>query len=225
MATPILGLNQYTAGQDFDFNDVNGDYGQIDTLPPTVCTSGTRPASNLYQGRTIYETDTDLLYMWDTTGTAGWRLLAPVDRLLPAPVRGYFITAAKSVTQVSPTWADVANDNAKSITTPYDCMVHIQFRCDLTGASGTPMSVRLAWTGATTGDSVTQMDSAILGGLTATSAGERQSLSVTLKVLAGTTNFKLQAQRSNTTNATSVNAAAIAITPFNWGALYVGGAA
>lgn len=67
MATPILGLNQYSAGVDFDFNDVNADYTQIDTLPPTVCTSTTRPASNLYQNRMIWETDTSRLVMWNGT--------------------------------------------------------------------------------------------------------------------------------------------------------------
>lgn len=73
--TPILGLKQYDATEDMDYVEVNAQFAQLDTLPPTVCTSSTRPGSNLYQGRMIYETDTKSILMWDNTGTPGWRYI------------------------------------------------------------------------------------------------------------------------------------------------------
>lgn len=69
--TPILGLKQYDGAEDMDFNDINNDNTQLDSLPPTVCTSGTRPVTNLYTGRFIWETDTSRLYMWNG---AAWML-------------------------------------------------------------------------------------------------------------------------------------------------------
>ena len=75
--TPILGLKQYDATEDMDYVEVNAQFAQLDTLPPTVCTSSTRPGSNLYQGRMIYETDTKAILMWDNTGTPGWRYIKP----------------------------------------------------------------------------------------------------------------------------------------------------
>lgn len=65
--TSILGLNQYTTTDDFDFNDVNGDNQRIDRLPPTECTSASRPNTNLYQGRFAWENDTGLLIMYDVS--------------------------------------------------------------------------------------------------------------------------------------------------------------
>ena len=59
--TPVLGLNQYQGTDDWDYTDVNADNQKIDLLPPTVCTSTTRPVTNLFTGRLIWETDTQRL--------------------------------------------------------------------------------------------------------------------------------------------------------------------
>lgn len=71
--TPILGLRQYASGDDFDFNEINQDNATVDTLPPTVCTSGTRPNTGLFVGRLIYETDTKRIYMWNGST---WKLVS-----------------------------------------------------------------------------------------------------------------------------------------------------
>lgn len=76
--TPILSLRQYAGGDDMDFNEVNADYQTLDTLPPTVCTSATRPNTGLYQGRYIWESDTKRLYMYDLSTTT-WRLMSDIQ--------------------------------------------------------------------------------------------------------------------------------------------------
>lgn len=214
--TPILSLRQYSPTEDMDYNDINTDNAQVDTLPPTICTSATRPGTNLYPGRMIYETDTKNHVMWDGDS---WEILG-CSMLLPAPVRGYFITASKSVTAT--TWTDVASDAAKSITVPKACMAIVVWRAELTtAASATIISGRLAYTGATVGNSYDQMDSGILGGNVSADTGlNRQQYTMTLKLGAGTTAFKLQCQRSNTTNATNVGFAAISVTPIAWADKY-----
>lgn len=70
--TPVLALGQYTALQPMDFNQVNGDNQTLDTVPPASFTSATRPTTDLYQGRLIYETDTQLIMMYDLATTT-WR--------------------------------------------------------------------------------------------------------------------------------------------------------
>jgi len=100
MGTPILNLHQYDNAQDFDYNDVNADYSQIDTLPPTVCTSGTRPTSNLYTNRMIWETDTSRLMMW--TGTA-WTNISDQGAWLDFP------TAPKLYTTMGTTPAVISS--------------------------------------------------------------------------------------------------------------------
>jgi len=48
--------------------DLNDNYDKIDTaVGATVCTSGTRPATNLFTGRVIHETDTRRNYVYDGT--------------------------------------------------------------------------------------------------------------------------------------------------------------
>lgn len=64
--TPNFGLKQWEDTDDFENTEVNANFDKIDDLAPaTVCTSGTRPVTSLFVGRTIYETDTDLFYFWD----------------------------------------------------------------------------------------------------------------------------------------------------------------
>lgn len=76
--TPILGLRQYGPLEDFDYTEVNAGNSKIDTLPPTVCTSATRPITVLYQGRLIWETDTKRLVMYDLA-TATWRVVSDMN--------------------------------------------------------------------------------------------------------------------------------------------------
>lgn len=64
--TPILGLNTFTNSDAFLESEVDANSAIIDTIPPTVCTSTTRPTTKLYTGRQIYETDTARTYMWVT---------------------------------------------------------------------------------------------------------------------------------------------------------------
>lgn len=212
--TPILGLNQYLGGDAWNFNDVDADNQKIDRVPPTFCTFATRPATNLFVGRLIYETDTKNFMMWDG---AAWVWLSTTEKL-PAPVRGYFITATKAVTATA--WADVASDTAKSITVPAgkSCMAIIAWRAELlTTNAATNIAARLAYTGGTTGNSYDQMDSGILGAnVSLDTAQNRQQYTMSLLLGPGVTTFKLQAQRGNTTNATSVSFAGISITPLAW---------
>lgn len=219
--TNILGLPVYDNTDDIDYNELNTANQQLDRLPATVCTSASRPVTNLFQGRLIFETDTKNVMQYDLGG-AVWRLVGTDDKL-PAPVRGYFITASKNVTATA--WADVANDSAKSITVARPCMCIIAWRAELLGVAGTAISARLAYTGGTTGNSYDQMDSGILGALTSfDSSANRQQYTMSLLLGTGTTNFKLQAQRSNATNAVSIASASIAITPMAWGDEFAAGA-
>lgn len=70
--TPILGLRQYGSLDDFDYTEINTQNQQLDRLPPTVCTSATRPVDNLFQGRYIWESDTLKLLMYDLS-TLTWK--------------------------------------------------------------------------------------------------------------------------------------------------------
>lgn len=71
-STSILALPIYDNTDDIDYNEINTANNQLDRLPPTLCTNATRPGTNLFTGRLIYETDTDRTYMW--TGAA-WKLI------------------------------------------------------------------------------------------------------------------------------------------------------
>lgn len=209
--TANLGLHVYDTLDDFDYNEVTADNENLDlAVPVTYCTAATRPTTNLFVGRRIYETDTKIFYQ--RLGTA-WVPYNTNDQL-PAPVRGYMINVNKNVTAT--TWADVASDIVKAIVAPQEMMIDIKWRAQINGVAATALSVRLAWTGAISGDSYTQMDSGILGAVTSTETAKRDSNGLTLMVPAGTTTFKLQAQRGNTSNATSVDACALTITPLGW---------
>ena len=66
--TPNLELPQFESTDDLAFTDVNGAFLSIDTLAvPTVCTSATRPTTNLFVGREIYETDTKKALFYNGT--------------------------------------------------------------------------------------------------------------------------------------------------------------
>lgn len=68
MDTPTtnLGLPQFEGTDDLAYPDVNGAFSKIDSLAiPTVCTSATRPTSDLFVGREIYETDTKRIRFWN----------------------------------------------------------------------------------------------------------------------------------------------------------------
>ena len=66
--TPILGLNTFTNSDAFLESEVDANSAIIDTIPPTICTSTTRPTTKLYTGRMIYETDTLRYHMWYSNG-------------------------------------------------------------------------------------------------------------------------------------------------------------
>jgi len=64
--TPKLGLHQYEATDDFDYAEVVADNAAIDRLAvTTVCTSATRPNTELFVGREIYETDSLKFFKWN----------------------------------------------------------------------------------------------------------------------------------------------------------------
>lgn len=69
--TPILGLRRFTSGDDLDFADINFNSNMTDLIPTTVCTSTTRPTTNLFNGRMIWETDTDTLQVYNLA-LPGW---------------------------------------------------------------------------------------------------------------------------------------------------------
>jgi hypothetical protein len=219
--TPILGLQRWQSTDEFDVNEVNANSDSLDAGVQSRIsfhTTAGRPLTNLYAGRLIYDTTIKKVLMWDGDS---WERIDQAD-LIPKPVRGYFITSVKNVTATA--WADVANDSAKAITTPKAVLCVYAVKADFTGTGSTTLSVRLGWSGATNGNSYDQMDSGILGAMTSDVAGKREQLTGTVLLLTGTTTFKLQAQRANTTNANSINFAAISLTPVAWGEDIVSGA-
>lgn len=68
MLTPTspLGLPQFESGDDFNYTDVNSAMQRVNDLTiPTTCTAATRPTTDLFAGRTIYQTDTGEFFTWD----------------------------------------------------------------------------------------------------------------------------------------------------------------
>lgn len=213
-STPILGLPVYDDLDDIDFNELNTANQQLDRLPATVCTSATRPNTNLFVGRLIFETDTKNLLFWDGDS---WEYYSTTAKM-PAPVRGYMINANQAVTATA--WANLTINTPKTITVPAGkkLMVHLHYRCQVNGVAGTALSIRLAWTGATAGNiQDANYDSAALGVITSTAAGVRDGLSSSVMLNAGVTTFQPQGQRSNATNAVSIDSFAIQVTPIAWG--------
>lgn len=143
------------------------------------------------------------------------------SEVLPKPVRGYMIQTTKNVTATA--FTAVAVDNPRSITLPKAAMCMITYNAYLTASSSTSIQVRGTWSGAASGDTVSQYGG-FLGSLWKTS-GEilPQSLTTTVALPAGTTNFGFDALRSNTSTATSINFLTINVTPIAWADLYEAG--
>ena len=67
--TPITGDDWSTA------DDLNANWDKIDNaIPPTVCTSSTRPSSSLFTGMLPWETDTNAFVV--RTGAPAWRYMS-----------------------------------------------------------------------------------------------------------------------------------------------------
>lgn len=75
--TRYLGLTSPTTTSQFSTADLAANWDKIDKAPGTfICTSSTRPTWSAQQvGRRIYETDTDLEWIW--SGSGEWRRSAP----------------------------------------------------------------------------------------------------------------------------------------------------
>lgn len=112
--TPRLGL--YKADPDDYANvdtDINDNYDILDSaMPPTVCTSGSRP-STPYQGQLIYESDTNRLLI--RTATNKWRTIT-----------------AREVATTQKATADVAVTNTSGVTdrTVGKILSHLALVCD-----------------------------------------------------------------------------------------------
>lgn len=66
--TNNLNLPQFEDTDDLNYADINNAFLNVDNLVvPTVCTAGTRPDTDLFVGRTIWQTDTEQFFMWDGT--------------------------------------------------------------------------------------------------------------------------------------------------------------
>jgi hypothetical protein len=80
-------------------------------LYPGVCTSSTRPASP-YEGQMIYETDTDMVALWN--GSA-WRYISATT-----PTNGTVlqVVSAESTTQTTTTSSTYATANLSASITP-----------------------------------------------------------------------------------------------------------
>lgn len=77
--TPNFGLNRWEDTDEWDVNEVNDNADKIDLLsPPTVCTAGTRPVTNLFIGRMIWQTDTEEFYRHNGTDWIRVHTSAPV---------------------------------------------------------------------------------------------------------------------------------------------------
>lgn len=64
--TPTLGLRQWTETEPFDELEVNSNFTKVDTaIGAAIATSGARPTTGLFPGKRIFETDTQLFYVWD----------------------------------------------------------------------------------------------------------------------------------------------------------------
>lgn len=117
LPTPNLGLKRWESTDDLDYVEVNSNSDLIDSLTvPTVCTAGTRPLSNLFIGREIWQTDTEEFYRWD--GSA-WLLT------LKKPMwRGYSAAAhsvATGVTSAPTLTEDYAVSGAFSLASISAC--------------------------------------------------------------------------------------------------------
>jgi hypothetical protein len=73
-----MGMHRFDTDDSMLNTEVNSNTNLIDTIPPTVCTSSSRPVSDLYSGRLIWETDTRKLMMYDAASTS-WKFIGSPD--------------------------------------------------------------------------------------------------------------------------------------------------
>jgi hypothetical protein len=74
-STTRLALQKDLGPENYSVTVVNANLDKIDAaIGATKCTSATRPGSSLFDGRLIYETDTDALVVYNITGPA-WHYL------------------------------------------------------------------------------------------------------------------------------------------------------
>lgn len=115
-----------------------------------ICTSSTRPPAP-YDGLMIYETDTNLLYVYDAASPA-WRVVGLLPLQQTTVVQGSvggnndttsatYITWSPALTVTIPSWATTAYVQA-SIVGMYNISntCGIGFRCSLDGVAGRQMS-------------------------------------------------------------------------------------
>ena len=81
--TDVLGLNRFELAEAFDYTLVNDNSDKTDRLAPTFCTSTTRPAANLFNGRLIYETDTGGSFAYSVSGSKWLPTAGPVVNYVP----------------------------------------------------------------------------------------------------------------------------------------------
>ena len=143
------------------------------------------------------------------------------SEVLPLPVRGYMINASKTVTAT--TFTAVTLDIARSITLPKAAMCDITYTASLIGASTTSVQARGSWSGATTGDTVSQIGG-FMGAIWKSSPDSfTQSMTITAALNAGTTNFGIDALRANTSATCTIQYMTISITPVQWADAYADG--
>lgn len=85
--TTKLGLRQYDPLLNYDVNKISADMLKIDNAMGTViCTSTTRPSTGLFDGLTIYETDTKLTY-YRVSGSWVTNTIPPMQAVANAAAR------------------------------------------------------------------------------------------------------------------------------------------
>lgn len=122
--TPILGLPQFDSNDDLSYTEVSDAYAKLDRLPTTICTSMARPITNLYVGRTIFETDTKVAYIWDGDS---WELITETQV-------GSWTTYAATLTAVTTNPTGWTRVYAKYCT--LGKTVHVTGRFTCAGAPG-----------------------------------------------------------------------------------------
>jgi hypothetical protein len=71
--TSNLGLHTFDTLDDIDYAEINANFTDLDQkLPMLTCTSTTRPTTTLYDGRLVYETDTDRVMRY-SAGSSSWK--------------------------------------------------------------------------------------------------------------------------------------------------------
>ena len=171
-------------------------------LKPGVCTFATRP-SNPYEGQMIYETDTDMVAIWN--GTA-WRYISattPTNGTVLQVVTGSTSTQAFNQTSTDADTGLSASITPKSTSSKVLVYVHMA-DCKITNASSTGLRLRL-FRGATQ----IQQFASELGKFASATENFFDSSTVYLDSPATTsaTTYKVQLASSNNSNGVVTNAA------------------